>query len=133
MNLLIEMADRGRLPDSLIRLGIRLLKTVAGLQDASTAAPPAAVPLVRLAARPNPFNPQTTLRFSLDVPARGDGPITLGLSGLVRLGDKVSAGTPLAVVHAAREDAAQRAAQALPQGVLPLALQAALDERVDGQ
>lgn len=37
----------------------------------------------------------------------------VGLSGLVRLGDKVSAGTPLAVVHAAREDAAQRAAQAV--------------------
>ncbi|WP_170581303.1 thymidine phosphorylase [Ruegeria arenilitoris] len=37
----------------------------------------------------------------------------VGLSGLVRLSDKVSAGTPLAVVHAAREDAAQRAAQAV--------------------
>ncbi|MBY6081810.1 thymidine phosphorylase [Ruegeria arenilitoris] len=37
----------------------------------------------------------------------------VGLSGLVRLGDKVSAGTPMAVVHAAREDAAQRAAQAV--------------------
>ncbi len=37
----------------------------------------------------------------------------VGLSGLVRLGYKVSAGTPLAVVHAAREDAAQRAAQAV--------------------
>ncbi|WP_170368771.1 thymidine phosphorylase [Ruegeria arenilitoris] len=37
----------------------------------------------------------------------------VGLSGLVRLGEKVSDGTPLAVVHAAREDAAQRAAQAV--------------------
>ncbi|WP_170337648.1 thymidine phosphorylase [Ruegeria arenilitoris] len=37
----------------------------------------------------------------------------VGLSGLVRLGEKVSDGTPLAVAHAAREDAAQRAAQAV--------------------
>ena len=37
----------------------------------------------------------------------------VGLSGLMRLGDRVSVGTPLAVVHAAREDAAQRAAEAV--------------------
>ncbi|WP_037310441.1 thymidine phosphorylase [Ruegeria halocynthiae] len=35
----------------------------------------------------------------------------VGLSGIVRLGDKVDKGAPLAVVHAAREDAAQQAAE----------------------
>ncbi len=41
----------------------------------------------------------------------------VGLSGIVRLGDKVDKGTPLAVVHAAREDAAQRAAGAVLKAV----------------
>ncbi len=34
----------------------------------------------------------------------------VGLSGILRVGDKVTKGAPLAVVHAGREDAAQRAA-----------------------
>ncbi|KIC43191.1 thymidine phosphorylase [Ruegeria sp. ANG-R] len=37
----------------------------------------------------------------------------VGLSDILRLGDKVSKGAPLAVVHAGREDAAQRAAAAV--------------------
>ncbi|WP_171102407.1 thymidine phosphorylase [Ruegeria sp. HKCCD7255] len=37
----------------------------------------------------------------------------VGLSGLLRLGDRVTKGAPLAVIHAAREDAAQAASQAV--------------------
>ncbi len=37
----------------------------------------------------------------------------VGLSGVVRLGDRVAAGQPLATVHAGREDAAARAAAAV--------------------
>ncbi|MEP3333699.1 thymidine phosphorylase [Sedimentitalea sp.] len=37
----------------------------------------------------------------------------VGLSGLVRLGDEVSPGQPLAVIHAGREDAARRAEAAV--------------------
>ncbi|TMV09675.1 thymidine phosphorylase [Ruegeria sediminis] len=37
----------------------------------------------------------------------------VGLSGIVRIGEKVSKGTPLAVIHASREDAARRAAAAV--------------------
>ncbi|SHF30530.1 thymidine phosphorylase [Ruegeria intermedia] len=58
----------------------------------------------------------------------------VGLSGLVRLGDKVSAGTPLAVVHAAREDAAQRAAQtvraAITIGPAPVPVPELVQERI---
>ncbi len=41
----------------------------------------------------------------------------VGLSGIVRLGDKVDKGAPLAVVHAAREDAARRAADAVLKAI----------------
>ena len=41
----------------------------------------------------------------------------VGLSGIARLGDKIDKGAPLAVVHAAREDAAQQAAEAVRQAV----------------
>ncbi|MGV6802687.1 MAG: thymidine phosphorylase [Ruegeria sp.] len=58
----------------------------------------------------------------------------VGLSGLARLGDKVSVGTPLAVVHAAREDAAQRAAQAVRAaisiGPAPAAASELVHERI---
>ena len=37
----------------------------------------------------------------------------VGLSGLLRLGDRVTKGAPLAVIHAAREDAALQAAQSV--------------------
>lgn len=37
----------------------------------------------------------------------------VGLSDIVRLGDKVEKGAPLAVIHASREDAARRAAQSV--------------------
>ncbi|WP_170465298.1 thymidine phosphorylase [Ruegeria arenilitoris] len=37
----------------------------------------------------------------------------VGLSDIVRLGDKVDKGAPLAVIHAAREDAAKQAAEAV--------------------
>lgn len=41
----------------------------------------------------------------------------VGLSDLVRLGDRVEKGVPLAVVHAAREDAARRAADAVQKAI----------------
>ncbi|CUK05897.1 Thymidine phosphorylase [Ruegeria denitrificans] len=41
----------------------------------------------------------------------------VGLSGIVRLGDKVDKGTPLAVVHAAREDAARQAADTVLRAI----------------
>ncbi|WP_170752294.1 thymidine phosphorylase [Ruegeria lacuscaerulensis] len=41
----------------------------------------------------------------------------VGISNIVRLGDKLDKGTPLAVIHAAREDAAQQAAQAVLQAI----------------
>ncbi|SLN16668.1 thymidine phosphorylase [Ruegeria meonggei] len=41
----------------------------------------------------------------------------VGLSGIVRLGDKIDKGAPLAVVHAAREDAAQQAAETVRRAV----------------
>ncbi len=42
----------------------------------------------------------------------------VGLSSLVRLGVKVQRGTPLAVVHAAREDAARQAAEAVRSAII---------------
>ena len=41
----------------------------------------------------------------------------VGFSGLLRLGQKVSKGAPLALVHAAREDAARQASAAVQNGV----------------
>ncbi|GAA6158579.1 thymidine phosphorylase [Ruegeria sp. HU-ET01832] len=41
----------------------------------------------------------------------------VGISNIVRLGDKLDKGAPLAVIHAAREDAAQQAAQAVLQAI----------------
>ncbi|KUJ82286.1 thymidine phosphorylase [Ruegeria profundi] len=41
----------------------------------------------------------------------------VGLSGIVRLGDKVDRGAPLAVVHAAREDAAREVAQTVLRAI----------------
>ncbi len=41
----------------------------------------------------------------------------VGMSGIVRLGDKVDKGAPLAVVHAAREDAARQAADTILQAI----------------
>ena len=41
----------------------------------------------------------------------------VGVSGILRLGQKVSKGAPLALVHAAREDAARRASEAVLNGV----------------
>ncbi len=41
----------------------------------------------------------------------------VGLSNIVRLGDKVSKGTPIAVVHAGREDAARHAAQSVLRAI----------------
>ncbi len=41
----------------------------------------------------------------------------VGISDIVRLGDKLDKGAPLAVIHAAREDAAQQAAQAVLQAI----------------
>ena len=42
---------------------------------------------------------------------------SVGLAGLVRLGQKVEKGTPLAVVHAAREDAARAAEDTLHSAI----------------
>ncbi|WP_424984417.1 thymidine phosphorylase [Microbulbifer sp. S227A] len=59
----------------------------------------------------------------------------VGLSGLVRLGDKVARGQPLAVIHAAREDAAQRAEAtvraAIAIGARPAAVPDLIHERID--
>ncbi|WP_420586581.1 thymidine phosphorylase [Ruegeria sp.] len=41
----------------------------------------------------------------------------VGLSGIIRLGDKVDKGGPLAVVHAAREDAARETAEAVSKAI----------------
>ncbi|WP_170573117.1 thymidine phosphorylase [Ruegeria atlantica] len=41
----------------------------------------------------------------------------VGLSAIVRLGDKVEKGAPLAVVHASREDAAQHAAETILRAI----------------
>jgi hypothetical protein len=53
------------------RAAAATLADVAGLIATTTPVPETPVPLVRLNAQPNPFNPQVTLSFSLDVPARG--------------------------------------------------------------
>ncbi|WP_425045629.1 thymidine phosphorylase [Primorskyibacter sp. S87] len=42
---------------------------------------------------------------------------SVGMSGVVRLGDKVDKGAPLAVIHAAREDAARRADLAIRSAI----------------
>jgi thymidine phosphorylase len=42
----------------------------------------------------------------------------VGLSGIVRLGDRIEKGAPLAVVHASREDAAQQAADAVKKAIV---------------
>ncbi|KUJ85514.1 thymidine phosphorylase [Ruegeria marisrubri] len=58
----------------------------------------------------------------------------VGLSGIVRLGQTVSKGTPLAVVHAAREDAARHAAAAVTQAITigpkPLEVPSLIHERI---
>lgn len=90
------------------------LADVAGLQGAATGAPVPSVPLVRLAAHPNPFNPQTTLRFSLDLPARGELSIH-DLSGR-RLATPAR-GDFLAGEHAVDWDGADHAGRALASGV----------------
>ena len=58
----------------------------------------------------------------------------VGLSGIVRLGQTVSRGTPLAVVHAAREDAARHAAAAVTQAITigpkPLEVPSLIHERI---
>ena len=41
----------------------------------------------------------------------------VGLSRMVRLGDKVEKGLPLVTIHAAREDAAQRAEAAVRRAI----------------
>ncbi len=41
----------------------------------------------------------------------------VGISNIVRLGDKLDKGAPLAIIHAAREDAAQQTAQAVLQAI----------------
>jgi hypothetical protein len=90
------------------------LADVAGLQDGATSAPLPSVPLVRLAAHPNPFNPQTTLRFSLDVPTRGELTIH-DLSGR-RLATPAR-GDFLAGEHAVDWNGADHAGRALASGV----------------
>ncbi len=41
----------------------------------------------------------------------------VGLSDIARLGDRIDKGAPLAIVHAAREDAARRAAEAVKKAI----------------
>jgi len=58
----------------------------------------------------------------------------VGLSEVIRLGAKVGRGTPLAMIHAAREDAARRAAQAVRAaitiGAKPAPVPALVRERI---
>ncbi len=58
----------------------------------------------------------------------------VGLSGLLRLGERVTRGQPLAVIHAAREDAAQRAEatvrKAIRIGARPEAVPDLIHERI---
>lgn len=58
----------------------------------------------------------------------------VGLSNVIRLGAKVEKGTPLAMVHAAREDAARRAAAAVRAAITigpgPVATPALIRERL---
>ncbi|MCV6584196.1 MAG: thymidine phosphorylase, partial [Marinibacterium sp.] len=58
----------------------------------------------------------------------------VGLSNMVRLGERVTKGAPLAAVHAAREDAAAQAAQsvvaAITIGDAPVAVPDLVHERI---
>ncbi len=59
----------------------------------------------------------------------------VGVSGLVRLGQRVEHGQPLAVIHAGREDAARRAAAALRKAIViqsePAPVPDLICERID--
>ncbi len=61
---------------------------------------------------------------------------SVGISQICRLGDAVAKGTPLAVIHAAREDAARRAAASVLQAVsiadAPVAVPDLIHERITG-
>ncbi len=89
------------------------LADVAGLMSTTTGAPSPAVPLVRLAAYPNPFNPVTTLSFSLDVPASGELAV-YDVSG--RRITTVASGDFLAGEHVVNWTGVDEAGQAVPSG-----------------
>ncbi|HOX24347.1 MAG TPA: M28 family peptidase [Candidatus Krumholzibacteria bacterium] len=96
------------------RAAAATLADVAGLVAAPTAAPETPVPLVRLAAHPNPFNPQTTLSFSLDVPTRGELVIH-DLRG--RKVATLAAGALMAGEHAVTWRGVDDGGRSLPSGV----------------
>ena len=60
----------------------------------------------------------------------------VGLSRVIRLGTRVERGTPLAMIHAAREDAARRAAQAVQAAITigpdPVPVPDLIHERIAG-
>ncbi|MEZ4386387.1 MAG: M28 family peptidase [Candidatus Krumholzibacteriia bacterium] len=96
------------------RAAAATLADVAGLVAMTTDAPAPATALVRLSAQPNPFNPLTTLAFSLDVPASGEL-IIHDLSG--RKLATVARGDFLAGRHTVRWDGADQKGRAVPSGV----------------
>ncbi len=96
------------------RAAAATLADVAGLVATPTAVPETPVPLVRLAAHPNPFNPQTTVSFSLDVPTRGELVIH-DLRG--RKLATLAAGDLLAGEHTVTWRGVDDGGRALPSGV----------------
>lgn len=97
------------------------LADVAGLMDPGTSGVPMVeVPLVRLAVHPNPFNPMTTISFSLDVPTSGSLTIH-DVSG--RLVATVASGDFLAGEHTVRWTGVDTGGRALSSGVYLARLQ----------
>ena len=96
------------------RAAAATLADVAVLLPTSTGAPMPPVPLVRLAARPNPFNPQTTLAFSLDLPTDGELAV-YDLAG--RQIAVLARGAFASGEHAVRWDGLDTGGRAMPSGV----------------
>jgi len=102
------------------------LADVAGLMDPGTSGVPVVdVPLVRLTAHPNPFNPMTTISFSLDVPTSGSLTIH-DLSG--RLVATVASGDFLAGEHTVRWTGTDNRGQAMSSGVYLARLQTSVGD-----
>ncbi len=109
-----NIADTAHLGLQIARAAAGTLADVAGLVAAPTDAPAPAAALVRLTAQPNPFNPLTTLAFSLDVPTSGE--LTIHDLGGRRLAT-VARGEFLAGRHTVRWDGADQQGRAMPSGV----------------
>ncbi len=96
------------------RAAAATLADVAGLLPIATGAPDAPLPLVRLEARPNPFNPRATIAFRLAVPASGKLAV-YDLRG--REVATLAAGQHAAGEHTFTWDGTTDAGGALPSGV----------------